>query len=112
MVHTHEEAMTRDAKGRPAGRLIGDAQGAECGFCMGISYYDGEDYLAPGVHEDQEGFYVLAGTGTADIGGTEFAIRPGSAFLAAKGIPHRIKRDRASGPIKVLWTHGAVSATP
>lgn len=110
MIYTHEEALTRDNRGRPAGLLIGAAHGAECGYCMGITYYDGEDYLAPGIHDDQEGFYVLEGTGTADLGGTEFQIRPGSAFLAAKGVPHRIKRDHASGPVKVLWTHGAVSA--
>ena len=110
MIYTHEETLERDSKGRPAGRLIGAEHGAECGFCIGVSYYDGEDYLAPGVHDDQEGFYVLEGTGTADIGGTEFPIRKGSSFLAPKGVPHRIKRDRASGPIKVLWTHGAVTA--
>jgi mannose-6-phosphate isomerase-like protein (cupin superfamily) len=109
MVYTHEELLTRDGKGRPAGRLLGDEHGAECGFCVGISYYDADQYVAPGVHEDQEGFYVLEGTGTADVGGAEFSIRPGSSFLAAKGVPHRIRRDPASGPIKVLWTHGAVN---
>jgi hypothetical protein len=59
MRDVHEEELPRDDRGRPAGRLIGEAHGAECGFCMGLSYYDGEDYLAPGVHDDQEGFYVL-----------------------------------------------------
>ena len=110
MIYTHEETLEVDGRGHRAGLLIGDAQGAECGFCMGISYYDGEEYLAPGVHDDQEGFYVLEGTGTADVGGTEFRIRKGSSFLAGKGVPHRIRRDHTSGPIKVLWTHGAVSA--
>ena len=104
----HEDALPRDAQGRPAGRLIGPEQGAVRGFSIGLGFYDNHDYLAPGVHDDQEGFYVLAGTGTAQVGGAEFTIRPGAAFLAPAGVPHRMKRDRGSVPLRVLYAHGAV----
>ena len=107
-VHTHEAALAPAGQGHASGVLIGETQGCVKGFCLGISYYDKPEYGQPGVHEDQEGFYVLAGTGMAKVGDEEFPIRPGSAFLAAQGVPHTMKRDPKSGPIKVLWTHGAV----
>jgi mannose-6-phosphate isomerase-like protein (cupin superfamily) len=94
--------------GQHGGMLIDGSNGATNGFCMGISYYDQEAYGEPGVHEDQEGFYVLAGTGVAKIGEEEFRVCPGTAFIAAKGVSHTMKRDPDSGPIKVLWCHGAV----
>lgn len=90
------------------GLLIGKDNGATCGFCMGVSYYPLTEYGNPGIHEDQEGFYVLEGRGTAKVGDEEFAVQPGSCFIANKGVPHTMKRDADSGPIKVLWCHGAV----
>lgn len=107
-IHSHESELALRGGEHVGGLLVGPAQGAVKGFCIGISYYDRTEYGTPGVHEDQEGFYVLAGTGTARVGDAEFPVRPGTAFLAAKGVPHTLKRDAASVPIKVLWTHGAV----
>ncbi len=106
--NTHEEALARDAQGRPVGTLVNASHGAVLGFSMGLVYYDNLEYLAPGVHDDQEGFYILAGTGMAQVGETEFPIRLGSSFLAPKGVPHRIKRNAESVPVKVLYAHGAV----
>lgn len=103
-IHANEKAL-------PAGQgglLIGKDHGATGGFCMGVSYYASMEYGTPGVHEDQEGFYILEGTGVAKIGDQEFRVQPGSAFIANKGVPHTLKRDGQSKPIKVLWCHGAV----
>jgi quercetin dioxygenase-like cupin family protein len=61
-----------------------------------------------GVHDDQEAIYILEGTGTASVGGEQFAVAPGTAFFVGPTVPHTIKRDRAGGPVKVLWTHGAI----
>ncbi len=91
-----------------SGVLIDHTHGATNGFCMGISYYTGDAYGQPGVHADQEGFYVLEGTGTAKVGDAEFRIGPGSSFLAYAGVPHTMKRDPDSTPIAVLWSHGAL----
>ena len=107
-VYFHESDLPANGQKLVGGRLIGEAQGCVKGFCMGVSYYERDEYGTPGVHDDQEGFYVLAGTGMAKIGDAEFAIRPGSAFVAGKGVPHTMKRNADSGPIKVLWSHGAV----
>ena len=107
-LHVHESELAVDDCSRHIGILVGEKQGALKGFCAGISYYDNHEFGVPGVHDDQEGFYILAGPGTAKIGSVEFPIRPGSSFLAAKGVPHTMKRDRGSVSIKVLWFHGAV----
>lgn len=101
-IHTNERDIGA------GGLLIGKDQGATSGFCMGISHYAATDYGKPGIHEDQEGFYILEGRGTAKVGNEEFPVQPGTAFIANKGVPHTMKRDAGSGPIKVLWCHGAV----
>jgi mannose-6-phosphate isomerase-like protein (cupin superfamily) len=103
-IHVHESEIGPQA----GGLLIGPDNGSTGGFCMGVSYYPLIEYGKPGVHEDQEGFYVLEGCGMAKVGDEEFPVRPGSCFIANKGVPHTMKRDPASPPIKVLWCHGAV----
>jgi len=108
-VYAHESDLpVNPSTGHRSGRLIHEAHGAVNGYCIGIGYYDKEEYGQPGIHEDQEGFYVLEGTGTAKIGDEEFKIRPGTAFIAARRVPHAIKKDPDSPPVKVLWSHGAV----
>ena len=77
------------------------------GFCLGVSEYDCGEYPEPGVHEDQEGFYVISGQGMARVGDEEIELKPGTVFLAGKGVPHAIKRT-GDAPVKVIWAHGAV----
>lgn len=88
--------------------LIGATNGATNGFCLGISYYHAIEFAHPGIHDDQEGFYVLEGTGEAKIGEEVFKIFPGMSFIAHAGVPHAIKKDLNSIPVKVVWTHGAI----
>jgi len=88
--------------------LVSTEQGATNGFCLGIALYDKEEYRKPGVHDDQEGFFVLEGHGTARVGDEEFEVRPGSAFIAQKGVPHTVKRAPDSPPVRILYAHGAV----
>ncbi|MGO8702506.1 MAG: cupin domain-containing protein [Candidatus Brocadiia bacterium] len=105
-IHVHEDEFFKKQPG--GGQLIGAEQGATNGFCIGIAFYDQEVYGTPGVHDDQEGFYVLAGQGTAKVGDEEFEIRPGTAYIAQKGVPHSVKKRPGSKPVKLLWSHGAV----
>lgn len=87
--------------------LINESNGAKKGFCMGISYYHCDEYGDPGIHEDQEGFYVLEGSGMAKVGNEEFRVAPGVAFIAVKGVPHTIKKNVNESYVKILWSHGA-----
>jgi mannose-6-phosphate isomerase-like protein (cupin superfamily) len=105
-VRVQEEQVLKKQPG--GGQLIGPEQGAANGFCIGVAFFDREVYGTPGVHDDQEGFYVLAGRGKARVGDEEFDIRPGTAYIAQKGVPHSVKKKRGSKPVKLLWTHGAV----
>jgi mannose-6-phosphate isomerase-like protein (cupin superfamily) len=88
--------------------LIMPDQGAVNEFVLGVTEYYEEDYKTIGVHDFQEGFYIVEGEGTAKIGEEEFDIRPGTSFIAAKGVPHSIKKSPGSVPVKLVWVHGAV----
>lgn len=88
--------------------LIDEQNGAKKEFGMGISCYFWNEYGKPGVHNFQEGFYVLEGSGTAKIGNEEFKIIPGSAFIAADGVPHSFKKDADVEYVKILYSHGSV----
>ncbi len=108
-IRSHEEKIEFESAGNhKGGTLIDSFQGAVNGFSMGISYYNDDEYGQPGIHEDQEGFYVLEGKGMTRVGDEEFDIVPGSGFIAHAGVPHTIKRNPDSKPVKVLWCHGAV----
>lgn len=79
---------------------------ADC--TAGISVHTKTEYPVPGTHENQEGFFVLDGTGRAKVGGEEFGIEPDMAFIVPANTPHSIKKDPSSGPVKVFWFRAAV----
>ncbi len=108
-IKSHEDNISYTETGTSrSGVLIDNSHGAQNAFCMGISYYDAEEYGEPGIHDDQEGFYVLEGIGTAQVGMEEFEICPGTSFIAHAGVPHSIKKDSESKSVKVIWCHGAI----
>lgn len=88
--------------------LITNSQGAINKFMLGVTEYIAEEYQTTGIHEIQEGFYVVQGEGTAKIGEEEFPIWPGSSFTAAEGVPHSVKKSPGSVPVKLVWIHGAM----
>ena len=107
-IHQHESDVAKEpGPGHVGARLLGEDHGCIKGFCMGVAAYDCDDYDTPGVHEDQEGFYVVSGRGMARVGEEEFPIEPGTVFLAAKGVAHAIRKT-GDESVKVLWAHGAV----
>ncbi len=90
------------------GSLIDETNGAVNGFCMGISEYFATEFGDAGVHEDQEGFYVIEGAGMAKIGDEIFPIEKGDSFIVPAGVEHILKKDKNSQTLKVLWAHGAI----
>ena len=108
--HNHEDAIEfGSSPGHQYALLIDERHGAVNGVRVGVSLYDETDYASPGVHEFQETFYVVTGRGRAKIGEQEFAIRPGSAFVAPAGTPHAIRREPTSEPVKIIWSHAPCS---
>ncbi len=90
------------------GSLIDEKAGAKNNFSMGISEYFAEEFNDPGIHDIQEGFYVLEGKGYAKIGENEFKVIKGDSFIVPAGVMHTLKKDKEVNLLKVLWSHGAV----
>jgi mannose-6-phosphate isomerase-like protein (cupin superfamily) len=88
--------------------LLKEENGCVAGCCTGITVFTTAEYPAVGVHEDQEGFIVIEGTGWAKVGDEEFRIEPEMSFLAPAGIRHCIKKDADSVSVKVFWFHAAI----
>ena len=73
---------------------------------------DGRSYVnefsdKPGVHNDQEGFYVLEGEGYAKLDDLVFPIKAGDSFVALAGVAHTIRTKEGCQPVKVFWFHSA-----
>lgn len=63
------------------------------GYRAMFNYFYNEEYIAPyGVHEDNEGFFVVSGEGTMIIGDAEFVLRPGISMIAPADVPHAIRK--------------------
>ena len=98
-----------EAEGKRTGyTLLDERHGCVNGCRLGVSVYSFDEYGVSNAHEDQEGFLVLEGRGTALIDGEELALEPGMAFMIPAGTPHAMKKAAESEYCKVLWFHGAV----
>ena len=78
--------------------LLGPEHGCVNACAAGVSYYTDVQFTPPAVHDFQEGFLVLSGTGEAEVGGQCFALRPMRSFLVPAGTRHALRsgdsRDR------------------
>ena len=82
--------------------------GATGGFSSHVAFYYSKEYVITGVHEDQEMFYILEGTGWARLGDEEIRLKPGICFLVKPGQVHGIKADADCPGVKAFFVHGAV----
>jgi len=87
--------------------LLGEKDGCLAGCRTGILIYKQEEYKQGGVHNDQEGFFVLSGRGSAIVGSEEFSLEPGVCFIVPPGEYHSIKRDTSCSCIKLFFFHAA-----
>ena len=107
-------------EGRTTYPMLDASHGCVAGFSSGISTYTTTEYTTPGVHQDQEGFVVLAGAGWARVGDEVIRLEPDVCFIAPAGVAHsivRVGRNKVEIPrcmredaehVKVCWFHGAV----
>lgn len=107
-INRKEVQVNTETKNVKGYHLLSEKQGCVKGCCSGINYVYMEEYSSPGVHDDQEGFLVLEGTGWAKVGGEEFRLEPDVCFLAAKGVAHCMKKAPGVEYLKVFWFHAAV----
>lgn len=85
--------------------LLIDKNGCRAGCRTGLLYYRQTEYIQGGVHDDQEGFFVLEGNGWAKMGEREFPIAPGSSFIAPAGMWHYIRRNQNCPYVKLFFFH-------
>ena len=88
--------------------LLGPENGCVDGCRAGVTVYSDPEYTHTGVHEDQEGFFVLEGSGIAKIGDVEFPVSAGTAFICPANTWHSIRRDENSAHVAVFWFHSAI----
>lgn len=88
--------------------LLSEENGCLAGCRTGLLLYTQEEYRQGGVHEDQEGFFVLDGRGKAIVGEKEMTLSPGSCFIVPPGLYHSIKKDPTCNQIKLFFFHAAV----
>lgn len=90
--------------------LLTEKDGCVNGCKCGISVYTNTEYAPDGgpMHDDQEGFYVLEGTGSALIDGVEYEMKPNICFIVPAGMKHTMKKSDDCEYCKVFWYHAAV----
>ncbi|GAB4114701.1 MAG: hypothetical protein Kow00103_08810 [Candidatus Caldatribacteriota bacterium] len=87
--------------------LLGEKDGCKAGCQAGILVYTQEEYKQGGIHDDQEGFFVLSGSGSAIVGSKEFSLEPGVCFIVPPGKYHSIKKNKSCSSIKLFFFHAA-----
>jgi len=87
----------------PSALLVRGTNGSN----IGVAFYTETEFVAFGVHDDQEGFCVLEGKGTANFDGELVRVGVGDSFLLPPGVSHGFIRDADSVPLKLLWFHAA-----
>ena len=69
-----------------------------------VIVFKADAYGKPGVHDDNEGFFVISGEGKMVIGDTEYSLQEGCAMLVPAGTAHMIKRT-GEAELKVFIYH-------
>ncbi len=79
---------------------------APCEGCnASVNFYECKEYPVPGVHEDNEGFYVVKGSGWAKVAQEECPIEAGTFFYAPAGVPHAIRKNPDCPELEVVLFH-------
>lgn len=103
------ECVMNQAVGHRGGALLDGTNGCINDCEIGGSVYTATEYPQANVHDYQEGFLVVEGTGKAKIGDSEFPLFPGIAFIVPAGVSHTMKKDEnVSDGVRLFWFHAAV----
>lgn len=87
-------------------RMYFEGETTPCtGYCAMFNSFYNEEYIEPyGVHDDNEGFFVVSGTGRMVIGEEEFELNPGVTMIAPAHTPHAIKKT-SSDDLEIFLFH-------
>lgn len=87
--------------------LLDSSLGCTNGCKAGVTVFLSDEYNPAGTHDDQEGYYVLSGTGFAKVDGQEIALEPDMSLIVPAGKTHCMKRSPSCDGLKVFWFHAA-----
>ncbi len=88
--------------------MLSEKQGCVNGCCSGLVYSYTSEYPTPAIHDDQEGFIIIEGSGWAKVGDQEFRLEPDVSFIVPKGVAHCVKKDPDIKHMKYFYFHAAV----
>lgn len=88
--------------------LLDEANGCVNGCMSGISVYSQTAFTPPAVHSFQEGFFVLSGTGEAQVAGAVFPLEPEMSFLVPANHVHALRSNDETVPLVLFWFHAGV----
>jgi quercetin dioxygenase-like cupin family protein len=74
------------------------------GFCAMVNEFQNTEFLPSGIHEDNEGFFVLKGAGSIMIANQEYSITEGTSMVVPANTPHAIKKI-GNSELKVFLFH-------
>lgn len=77
------------------------------GALGGLMYCDATEFDSINVHDDQEGFLVLEGTGKFYADGKVIDVGPDMSLLISAGVKHCFKKDPDSADLKIFYFHAA-----
>ena len=96
-----------EQEGRRIYWLLNAQSGCTNGCSMAVGCYTSDEFVITGAHTDQEGFFVLEGSGYAKIGDEIIRLEPGVSFLVKPGLDHGIKKDKDCECVKAVFFHAA-----
>lgn len=105
---TSQEVIEKQGEGKRTYRFLSEENGCTNGCASGTTLYSSYEFGECGVHEDQEGFYVLEGEGYAKLDDLVFPVKKGDSFVASPGVAHTIRTKEGCEPVKVFWFHSGV----
>ncbi len=106
---TLKEALERRDSSKSGYDLLTEENGCVSGAKSGISIYSNQEFNSQaGFHDDQEGFYVLEGSGQVKLDDEIYDISEGDSFIAAAGVRHTVRTIDSEKPVKVFWFHSAI----
>ena len=88
--------------------LLNEESGCVNGCTCGVSLYRAKEYGKISSHDDQEGFLILEGRGTAYIDGEELEIEAGMCFMIPAHTEHAVKVAQDCDMCKIFWFHAAI----
>lgn len=106
-VHEEQSPVTQfpDRRFHP---LLLPEMGTLAGCTCGILEYTQSAYMLDGIHEDQEVFYVLEGSGEARVGEESITLSQGDCLYVPPRVRHAVRRSEDVPVLRLFFFHAAI----